>query len=91
MTDILRQLTELRLKQQAEIGNSQTGLERELHVQWMRTMCIHSPYIGVGRGGGEPGGQPSAPNNFREGGGRGNIPFPPPPLIIHPLYPPRSM
>ena len=36
----LRQLSEPRLRQKAEIEKSQTHVERELHVQWVRKLYL---------------------------------------------------
>ena len=41
MTDILRQLLEPMLRQQAMIGKSQTHIERDSLVQWMRKIHLN--------------------------------------------------
>ena len=39
----LRQLSEPRLRQQAGIEKSQTPLERDILVQWVRNQCLRKP------------------------------------------------
>ena len=46
MTDRLRQLSEPRLRQQAGIEKSQTPVERDILIQWVRKKtCVYFRYV----------------------------------------------
>ena len=46
MTDRLRQLSEPKLRQQAGIEKSQTPVERDILIQWVRKKgCVYFRYV----------------------------------------------